>query len=341
MYYLPFRLSLFFVLLLVYNTPVSAQSINKMSPPQREDAYRANNFGAAQLEQFDYKAGAESFRRALALDPQLKIAQINLAIALFNLQDIDAALPGAQTAAKNSPDSPQPFYILGLIAKNQNRTDDAVAFKRVLEIDPNDVGANVNLGQIYAQQRKYTEAVTVFRTAITAEPYNATALYNLATALLRNNAREEGQQLMTRFQTLRQTGAATSIGQNYLEQGRYAEAIVSTGAENELVDKTEPKVTFQETNIGLHSARPKQLPMFYDAVLFDADNDDDLDIALTNPAKIYRNEQGKFVDATAVSGDYAKAQIDVGSRIVAGDFDNDNLTDLFVARGKNDCGELR
>ena len=47
---------------------------------------------------------------------------------------------------------------------------------------------------------------------------------------------------MTRFQALRQTGAATSIGQNYLEQGRYAEAIVSTGAESDLIDKNAPPV---------------------------------------------------------------------------------------------------
>jgi hypothetical protein len=70
-------------------------------------------------------------------------------------------------------------------------------------------------------------------------------MYNLATVLLRSDAREEGQQLMTRFQALRQSGAATSIGQNYLEQGRYAEAIVSTGAESDLVDKTCRKSFFK------------------------------------------------------------------------------------------------
>ena len=36
---------------------------------------------------------------------------------------------------------------------------------------------------------------------------------------------------MERFQELRDSGYGTSIGQNYLEQGRYAEALVSTGAE--------------------------------------------------------------------------------------------------------------
>nr|MBA2737017.1 tetratricopeptide repeat protein [Pyrinomonadaceae bacterium] len=244
---------------------VSAQATEPISAREREDAYRANNIGVAQLEQFNHKDGAEFFRRALSLDPNLKIAQINLAIALFNLQDIENAFIAAQKAVELAPEQPQPHYILGLIAKNQNRTDDALAaFKRVLEIDPNDVGANVNLGQLYAQQRKYTEAIAAFRTAISAEPYNATALYNLATALLRNNARDEGQQLMTRFQTLRQSGAATSLGQNYLEQGRYAEAVASTGAESDLVDKTEPKVLFQEMPVGIKnkSSIALRLPLF-------------------------------------------------------------------------------
>nr|MDQ3042079.1 tetratricopeptide repeat protein [Acidobacteriota bacterium] len=124
----------------------SAQTAKQISVAGREDAYRANNLGVARLEQFDYKAGAESFRRALTIDSKLIIARINLAIALFNAQEIDAALKEAQAAAEIAPERPQSHYILGLIAKNQNRAEDAAAsFKRVLEIDPNDVGANVNL----------------------------------------------------------------------------------------------------------------------------------------------------------------------------------------------------
>ncbi len=357
---------------------ISAQSVKQISVVRREDAYRANNFGVAQLEQFNYKEGAESFRRALRLDSQLKIAQINLAIALFNTQEIELALSAAQTAAEGSPESPQPFYILGLIAKNQNRTDDAVvAFKQVLEIDPNDVGANVNLGQIYAQQRKYPEAITAFRKAIDAEPYNSTALYNLATALLRGGTREEGQQLMSRFQTLRQSGAATSIGQNYLEQGRYAEAIVSTGAESELVDKTEPKVSFQEIAVGIKnkSSIALGLPLFKPfrgkpqskyhilkafeggETLIDFDGDGNLDLAridntLTNfqrtsrgnssaktvgKISLYRNVRGKFTDVSIAAGDLAKPLNSIGTSIVAGDFDNDNLPDILLVG----YGEIR
>ncbi len=344
--------------------PVSAQSAKQISAVQREDAYRANNFGVAQLEQFNYKEGAEAFRRALALDPQLKIAQINLAIALFNLQDIEAALPATQTAAKNSPESPQPVYILGLIAKNQNRIDDALAaFRRVLAIDREDVGANVNLGQIYASQRKYAEAIAAFRTAIDAEPYNATALYNLATALLRNNAREEGQQLMSRFQTLRQSGAATSIGQNYLEQGRYAEAVSSTGAESDLVDRRTPNVNFVDaTDEMFNRSKASEKKILKTATaknnirsiknnfsseswekptsksdaatLFDLDGDGKLDLVTSSWGKLtlFHNENGHFKNITAESGDLAKDYEYISNSLVAGDYDNDLKTDLLAVR---------
>ncbi|HVF56386.1 MAG TPA: FG-GAP-like repeat-containing protein [Pyrinomonadaceae bacterium] len=219
--------------------------LRDVSAAAREAAYRANNLGVALLEQFKHREGAAEFQRALTLDPRLALARINLSIALFNVPDFDAASGAARSALEVAPRAPQPHYILGLIAKQQNRADDAVSeFRRVLEIDSRDVGALVQLGQLYAQQRKYTEAVAAFRTAVEAEPYNGTALYNLATALLRGGEREEGQRLINRFQALRESGAATIIGQNYLEQGRYAEAVTSTGAEPGLVDKTIPRVAF-------------------------------------------------------------------------------------------------
>jgi tetratricopeptide (TPR) repeat protein len=321
-------------------TQVAAESDVPVSAAKREEAYRANNVGVAQLEQFNHKEGVETFRRALEIDPQLKIAQINLAIALFNAQDLDGAFQAANIAAENSPNQPQPKYILGLIAKSRNNTEDAVAaFKKVLEADPNDVGANVNLGQIYIQQRKYAEAVAVFRVALNAEPYNSTAMYALATALLRDNAREEGQQLMTRFQALRQSGAATNIGLNYLEQGRYAEAIASTGAENDLIDKSAPKVSFQNANVGLPSVKPpvrnaKNATAQTTATLFDLDNDGDLDLVQisSNPSQIrlYRNDNGKFTDITSASGDLNKPANLQAFGVVAGDFDNDTFADLLV-----------
>src|SRR5919106_5548140 len=106
---------------------VGTNAHNQDSSQNREEAYRANNLGVALLEQFKHKEGAEQFRRALSLDPRLALARTNLAIALFNVPDLAAAQKEAEAAALASPGAPQPPYVLGLIARQQNRLEDALA----------------------------------------------------------------------------------------------------------------------------------------------------------------------------------------------------------------------
>src|SRR5207237_2540131 len=71
---------------------------------------------------------------------------------------------------------------------------------------------------------------------------------NLGLLLTRTGKKTEGQQLIQKFQQLQQSGAGTILGTNYLESGRYAEAVVSTGAEPELVDRTTPRVRFVDAS---------------------------------------------------------------------------------------------
>ncbi|MCM3873421.1 MAG: FG-GAP-like repeat-containing protein, partial [Pyrinomonadaceae bacterium] len=308
----------------------------------REDAYRANNIGVALLEQFKHKEGADAFKRALQIDPKLALARINLAIALFNMPDLPGAQREAQAAIVLTPDAPQPHYILGLIAKSQGRAEDAIAaFQRVLKIDPRDPGANINLGQVYAQQRKPVEAIAAFNVALDAEPYNTTALYNLGQVLLRSQQKVEGQRVIQRFQELRERGSGTSLGQSYLEQGRYAEAVTSTGAEPGLVDKRTPEVSFVDATASVLPAGDAW-PSTNDrleylngaALLFDYDSDGDLDLVEVSSTaqRLYRNDAGKFTDVTAQAGDLAKSGAGVGTGVVSGDYDNDGKPDLFISR---------
>ena len=322
------------------------QATLKAAPTAREDAYRANNLGVALMEQYKYKEGAETFTRALQLDPKLQIARINLSIALYNVPDLAGAQREAEKAIAANPNAPQPVYILGLIAKTQNRAPDAIAaFERVLKIDPRDVGANVNLGQLYAQQRNYAEAIKAFRTAIEVDPYNMTALYNLGLALTRNNQREEGQQTIKRFQELRQHGTGTTIGQNYLEQGHYAEAIASTGAEPELVDRAVPAVTYTDaTTDMLPAATAKSSASQFSVrapfglgagtLLFDYDGDGRLDLlnVTSDTPRLYHNDGGKFVDVTDKSGALGAKQSSFAVGAIAGDYDNDGKPDVLILR---------
>jgi tetratricopeptide (TPR) repeat protein len=296
----------------------------------REAAYRANNIGVARLEQYDFDAAAASFQEALRIAPDLPLAHLNLGIALFYGGKPDAARAEAEAAAARLT-SPHPQYLLGLIARVQDRPEDAVrAFQKALEIDSADVGTKVNLGQVYTQQRQYPQAIALLREAIATEPYNATAAYGLAMALTRSGD-PGGPAAMQRFETLRSTPYARTYSQTYLEQGQYAEALASTGAEADLVDSTPPPVTFTDATMdALHGAATTSPDADGSVVLADIDNDGDLDILETRAGglHVFRNASGVFTDVTGELGLTALAPHTHAA--LAGDYDNDGRADLLL-----------
>jgi tetratricopeptide (TPR) repeat protein len=307
----------------------------------REQAYRSNNVGVGQLEQYSYDEAAASFRAALSRDPQLNIAHINLALALFYAGQEEEATAAARTAVERLANLPQAHYVLGLIARAQGRLDAAVAaFRRVLEIDGSDTGSRVNLGQILVQQRQYGDAIRFFKEALAAEPYNVTAAYGLATALTRSGDTAAGGEAMKRFETLRDSAYGVTYAQRYLEQGRYGEAIASTGAEPDLVNTNPPAVTFADATEAMFGgaarpagAQPAAAPDG-SLSLFDADEDGDLDLLATATPKgaqrLLFNDRGSFSDAAA------KAGLDAGALSAAaalvGDYDNDGRADVLLLR---------
>ena len=217
-------------------------------PAALEAAYRKNNVGVAWMEQFDYGKAAATFEEALRLAPELGIAHFNLALALFYDGKIEPAARESKVALDRMPGAPPPLYLRGLIARADNRGADALAaFTAVLRLDPGDVGASIGLGQARLQTGDFAGAAAAFDAALTAEPFNATAAYNLSVSLSRAGRVQASRAPLARFQELRQSGTATTFGNKYLEQGRLAEALVSTGLEPDLVQAGSPAVRFVDT----------------------------------------------------------------------------------------------
>jgi len=323
-----------------------------------DEAYRANNLGVALLEQFKFDEATAAFRQALRREPNLGIAHLNLSIALLQNADFTAARGEAETADRLMPGAPHPPYVLALIAREENRDEDAIRFlERVRQIDPRDTGAAVNLGQIHIQNRRYAQAIALLEPAFDDEPYSVTAAYNLGMALLRSGQQERGQQLVERSQSLRATGYGTTFSNTYLERGKYAEALASTGAERELVDRTPPGVTFtrtaalpppstspgatspfgrqfQESDLAPEGARRLAASLGGALTMIDVDGDGDLDIvvATVGSERLFRNDAGRFVEATPGSGLGGSPADSVPVGVIAGDIDNDGIPDLFVLR---------
>jgi Tfp pilus assembly protein PilF len=353
---------------LVCETACARSSTNREA---REQAYRANNRGVAELEQLKYPEAAGAFREALQRDSSLAIAHVNLSIALLYAQDLAGAVREATEAARLLPSAPQPPYLLGLLARAENRTADALReFERVRQIDAADVGTSINLGQIHLEKQEYPQAIAALRPAVAAEPYNVTAAYNLGLALTRSGEVDEGRRMLERVQTLRSAAYAVTYGTGYLEQGRYAEAIASTGAEPDLVDAAAPSATFTPIRLageqGARSGQADRLPpadrprttaspfgrrftagdltpagarqiaigLGGCVTLADVDSDGHLDLFDASSAgqRLFRNDgQGTWIDVTSASGLIVSGDaVPIGC--VAGDYDNDGRTDLFVLR---------
>jgi Tfp pilus assembly protein PilF len=296
----------------------------------REDAYRASNVGVALLEQFNYSAAADKFRDALRIDPGLALARVNLAIALLYAPDLDGAEREATEAARLLSNDPHPPYVLGLAqrARGGREAQARTAFERVLQIDPHDVGAQINLGQLDLQQQRYDAAVEHFRAALAEEPFSVTAMYNLGLALTRAGRRDEGLKAMERSQAMRAGGYGIIFSANYLEQGRYAEAIASTGAEPDLVDRTTPNLTYAPAPLaaGLQPSADPAVTLI--------DYDGDFDVLVVSPSgglRLLRNDGRTFVDVTAAAG-LAPDAVAGSVGAVAGDYDNDGRDDVLLLR---------
>jgi tetratricopeptide (TPR) repeat protein len=317
--------------------PAPDASVPDPSAAAREAAYRENNLGVALLEQFRFAEAVEAFERALEKAP-LPLARVNLVIAHLYVPNHEAARAEAEAALKDAPDSLQLNYILGLIARGEGRAEDAVPYlKTVLARDPKDLGANLTLGQAYLQMRQFDEAVEVFRVAVAAEPYNVSAAYNLGVALNRARRREEATEALERFQKLRDSAYKTSLGSTYLEQGKYAEALASTGAEAGSVDPDAAAVRFVEKDQAVSGSggspppgpTADTLPRAA-LVLADLDGDEDLDVVEAGlpSLRILANDAGQLRDGTEAAGMAGMA----ATAVVAGDYDNDSHPDLLVLR---------
>ncbi len=324
----------------------------------RERAYRANNAGVALLEQLKYPEAAAAFRQALGVDPTLAIAHLNLSLALMYDQNMDEALKEANEASTRMPAAPQPAYVLGLVARAQNRNGDARGFfEKVRQIDATDIGTNVNLAQIALEDRRYDDAVMALQPIVGREPYHVTASYVLGLALTRSGKTDEGQVLLNKAQELRRANYAVTFGTGYLEQGRYAEAIASTGAEPELVDPGIPPARFARADVTAAAAEaPAQTPAFgrriapaelTDAgvrqlvaglgggqtlVDIDADGTFELVVVSADSQRILRpSANGTAADITESTG-FTTTSKSPGIGVVSADVDNDGAPDLFVLR---------
>jgi Flp pilus assembly protein TadD len=330
-----------------------------------ETAYRHNNLGVAHMEQHHYGRAAEEFRRAAEIAPQWAVARVNLAIALFSAHENEEAETAFRKAAELDPRLPHAHYGLALLYKVRGERDLAIeSFRRVIDVDPQDADARYNLGLLYQWTGQWDESARHLREAMTLDPTNISAVYKLATALLNSGQAEEGQRLMEQFRKMSADPTmGTTRGQQYGEQGRYAEVITeppSTSAGGQEAPasgsarftEVAAAAGFSFTHLGpggkdaeapAPGSASERSAFWIDArragsgvALGDVDADGDLDVCFADaggakgPAlRLFINAGDmKFSDRTVPAGLRA---VGTGMGCYLGDIDNDRDLDLLLS----------
>ena len=146
-----------------------------------------NDVGSALSTCGEYAAARECFLEAIKLAPDNKDIQFNYALMLKKIGEIVEAekiLAGiCETEANGSfgkKASADAFDVWGLVLIDLDRKEDArKAFENALAIDDSVSRIWNNLGTLNFIEGDRKEAVRCFERALTLNPYNADALYNL------------------------------------------------------------------------------------------------------------------------------------------------------------------
>ncbi len=149
--------------------------------PEEPDTYVLHAEVYAAQEQ--YRKARESLDEALRLDPKHAYAQIRLGHLFCTLENYQAAIR-AYREAKHLDDTAfrlEANYWIANCYSELGWTDRAVqAYQDVLADQPASFIAAYNLGQLYAQEQKFSQAIDYFKQAIEVNPKKAGVHYNLA-----------------------------------------------------------------------------------------------------------------------------------------------------------------
>ena len=148
----------------------------------------------------DLEAAIERFEQALHLQPEAANIHYSLAMAYRKAGNIDQARAHLEKGGKATAEFPDPLseeledlktgkyfrWLRGVRAFSEGRFEDAAAeYRKMVEADPSEPMAWMDLGSTLLELQKIPESIEKFRQALRLSPGNSRAHYNLGIAYTR------------------------------------------------------------------------------------------------------------------------------------------------------------
>ena len=139
------------------------------------------------------------YEKAIALDPKLDVAYVNLGIILMD-SDPNAAIEPFQKAAALLPTEARPRFLLGWVYERTGKLPLAIEQYRAAE-KLNDKSSDIHfaLGRTLLASNQPADAEVEFRAALASDPVNDQAHLGLSQALMAQKKYDEGAAELSKY----------------------------------------------------------------------------------------------------------------------------------------------
>ena len=124
------------------------------------------------------------YERAIATDPKMAEAYLNLGILFIERDPAAVAVPNLRKAVELLPAQSRPRYLLGVAQENsKDYSGAAESFEGAYRLDPHNLEPILHLANLYVRLQRPADAEKKFRSILEAQPNNAQALLGVAECL--------------------------------------------------------------------------------------------------------------------------------------------------------------
>lgn len=202
--------------------------------------------------------------QALALEPSLHQAHINLMVLYAFVGEPDSAKKHYQEALALNPSNVSLHYNYGRIAYDEGNYSQAMAaFERALDISPDDALTNNDMGQTNEQLGRLDAAIRNYSRAVANRPDFALAHFNLGRTMMQKGRLPDAIQefqLALREETFQTPVFLATLASAYLRVGRTSEAIEAFQAARQLAQRYGQDALVQETTNHINRLTARSTP---------------------------------------------------------------------------------
>ncbi len=190
---------------------------DKLAPPEWR---RWNNYGVALFDQRQYSMAIDAFARAAELDEKYRpMAIVNRAMAMIELEQYDEAAGVLDAVIKANPTNPRALFQQARIFMKRGNLDQAETnIKQVLAAFPRDRISLQQLGELCKIRRDYQGALDCYQKILQIDPEDLGAHYNLMLIYRKQGRADDARREGKTFADLKDDPGALSLANQFLRK---------------------------------------------------------------------------------------------------------------------------